>query len=91
MNRCYCLTWDFNDDPALIAEYKRYHEKIWPEITKSIKDEGIRDLEIYLRGTRIRPTFWAARAPKVLSFLACKLLAIKSKTALFVELVVTPR
>jgi len=53
MNRRYCLTLDLNDDPALIAEYKRYHGKIWPEITKSIKDEGILDLEIYLRGTRM--------------------------------------
>jgi L-rhamnose mutarotase len=53
MSRRYCLTLDLNDDPALIAEYRRCHEKIWPEITKSIKDEGILDLEIYLRGTRM--------------------------------------
>ena len=53
MSRRYCLTLDLKDDPALIAEYKRHHEKIWPEITRSIKDEGIRDLEIYLRGTRM--------------------------------------
>jgi L-rhamnose mutarotase len=53
MSRRYCLTLDLKDDPALIAEYKRYHEKIWPEITRSIKDEGIRGLEIYLRGTRM--------------------------------------
>ncbi len=53
MSRRYCLTLDLNDDPALITEYKRYHKAIWPEITKSIKDEGIRDLEIYLRGTRM--------------------------------------
>jgi len=53
MSRRYCLTLDLQDDPLLIAEYKRYHEKIWPEITKSIKDEGILDLEIYLRGTRL--------------------------------------
>jgi L-rhamnose mutarotase len=53
MSRRYCLTLDLKDDPALIAEYKRYHERIWPEITKSIKAEGIRDLEIYLRGTRM--------------------------------------
>ena len=53
MNRRYCLTLDLKDDPKLIAEYKRYHEKIWPEITKSIKDSGIEDLEIYLRGTRM--------------------------------------
>jgi L-rhamnose mutarotase len=53
MNRRYCLTLDLKDDPRLITEYKRYHEKIWPEITKSIKDSGIEDLEIYLLGTRM--------------------------------------
>ena len=53
MNRRFCLTLDLKDDPKLIAEYKRHHEKIWPEITKSIKDAGILDLEIYLRGTRM--------------------------------------
>lgn len=53
MSRRYCLTLDLKDDPILIAEYKRAHQKIWPEITKSIKDAGIHDLEIYLLGTRL--------------------------------------
>jgi len=53
MSRRYCLTLDLQDDPELIAEYKRQHEKIWPEITQSIKDSGIEDLEIYLLGTRM--------------------------------------
>ena len=53
MNRRYCLTLDLQDDPALIAEYRRYHEKIWPEITKSIRDSGIEDMEIYLLGNRL--------------------------------------
>jgi len=53
MNRRYCLTLDLKNDPALIAEYKRYHEKIWPVITKSIRDAGVEDLEIYLFGTRM--------------------------------------
>jgi MFS transporter, FHS family, L-fucose permease len=44
---------DLKDDPKLIAEYRRYHEKIWPEITKSIKHAGIVDLEIYLLDTRM--------------------------------------
>jgi len=51
--RRYCLTLDLKDDPALIAEYRAYHEKIWPEITKSIKDAGIEEMEIYLLGTRM--------------------------------------
>jgi L-rhamnose mutarotase len=53
MTRRYCLTLDLKKDPKLIAEYKRHHEKIWPEITKSIKDAGIVDLEIYQLGTRL--------------------------------------
>ena len=53
MNKRYCLTLDLKDDPALIAEYRRYHQKIWPEITRSIKDSGIVDMEIYLLGTRM--------------------------------------
>lgn len=53
MSRRYCLTLDLQDDPQLIAEYKRYHENVWPEILKSIRDSGIVSLEIYLRGTRM--------------------------------------
>jgi L-rhamnose mutarotase len=53
MNRRFCLALDLKDDTELIAEYKRYHQKIWPEITKSIKDAGVADLEIYLLGTRM--------------------------------------
>lgn len=53
MNRRYCLTLDLKNDPALIAEYKRYHENVWPEILESIRDSGIVDMEIYLLGTRM--------------------------------------
>jgi L-rhamnose mutarotase len=51
--RRFCLTLDLKDDPALIAEYKRYHERVWPEITKSLKEAGVVDMEIYLLGTRM--------------------------------------
>lgn len=53
MTKRYCLTLDLKNDPRLIAEYKRHHERIWPEITKSIKEAGIVDMEIYLLGTRM--------------------------------------
>lgn len=53
MTRRYSLTLDLQDDPKLIAEYKRFHENIWSEITKSIKAAGVLDLEIYLLGTRM--------------------------------------
>ena len=53
MTRRYCLTLDLKNDPALIAEYKRYHRRIWPEITESIRSSGIETMEIYLLGTRM--------------------------------------
>jgi L-rhamnose mutarotase len=53
MNRRFCLTLDLKDDPTLIAEYKRHHEEVWPEIRDSIKNSGIEDMEIYLLGTRM--------------------------------------
>ena len=51
--RRYCLALDLKNDPQLIAEYEKYHEKIWPEITRSLKASGILDLEIYRLGTRM--------------------------------------
>jgi L-rhamnose mutarotase len=50
-----CFTCDLVDNPELIEEYKRYHAKgnAWPEITKSIKDSGIIDMEIYILANRM--------------------------------------
>lgn len=53
MSRRYCLALDLKDDPDLMAEYEKYHEKIWPEITRSIRDSGILDMEIYRTGNRL--------------------------------------
>jgi len=53
MTRRYSLALDLNDDPGLIAEYRKYHENVWPEITESIKAAGIEDMEIYLLGSRL--------------------------------------
>ncbi len=49
----YCLTLDLKDDATLIAEYEAYHQNVWPEILKSIKDSGIESMQIYRLGTRM--------------------------------------
>jgi L-rhamnose mutarotase len=49
----YCLALDLIDDPALIAEYERHHDHIWPEIVESIKSSGIEVLDIYRTGNRL--------------------------------------
>ncbi|ALJ04690.1 L-fucose mutarotase [Pseudalgibacter alginicilyticus] len=49
----YCLALDLVDDPVSIAEYKKHHEKVWTEITESIKKSGIENAEIYCVGNRL--------------------------------------
>ncbi len=49
----YCLALDLKDDPELIAEYEKYHRHVWPEIIESIKDSGIKKLDIYRTGNRL--------------------------------------
>ena len=53
MTRRYCLALVLKDDPDLIAGYERQHESVWPEITRSIRDAGIEDMEIYRVGNRL--------------------------------------
>lgn len=47
------MALDLKDDPALIAAYEAYHEKVWPEILKSIREAGILQMEIYRTGNRL--------------------------------------
>jgi L-rhamnose mutarotase len=51
----YCLALDLKDDPALIEEYEQWHQSgnVWPEIKKSITDNGITNMEIYRLGNRL--------------------------------------
>lgn len=53
MHQKHCFALDLKDDQALIDEYVKYHQAVWPEIIKSIKEAGIEDLEIYLVGNRL--------------------------------------
>jgi L-rhamnose mutarotase len=49
----YCFALDLKEDIKLIEEYKKYHQKIWPEITNSIQSAGIENLDIFLAGNRL--------------------------------------
>jgi L-rhamnose mutarotase len=49
----YALTLDLQDNPDLIAEYERYHERIPDAIDQSIRQAGITDMRIYRLGTRL--------------------------------------
>lgn len=49
----HCLALDLLNDKELINSYKKYHQKVWPEIELSIIDAGIKRLEIYLIENRL--------------------------------------
>lgn len=51
----HCFALDLKDDPKLIERYRAYHAPgaVWPEITRSIREAGILDMEIYLTGNRM--------------------------------------
>lgn len=49
----YFLALDLINDSALIAEYKAYHQNVWPEIIESIKSAGITCLDIYCVANRL--------------------------------------
>ncbi|HRP56747.1 L-rhamnose mutarotase [Agriterribacter sp.] len=49
----YCLALDLKDDPVVVAEYKKIHQDIWPDIRERIKSDGITGMDIYLTGNRL--------------------------------------
>jgi L-rhamnose mutarotase len=49
----YCFTLDLRDEPELIAAYEKHHRAVWPEIVASIKEAGIRNMEIFRWGNRL--------------------------------------
>ena len=49
----YALTLDLKNDQQLIEEYEELHQKVWPEILKSIISSGILNMEIYRMDTRL--------------------------------------
>ena len=49
----YCLALDLKNNLDKIATYKNYHQNVWPEIQKSLRDTGIKNAEIYSTGNRL--------------------------------------
>lgn len=53
--KTYCFALDLHENPALIEEYKRWHQAdtIWPEIVQQVKAPGVVSEEIFLAGNRL--------------------------------------
>ncbi|MCI0584883.1 MAG: L-rhamnose mutarotase, partial [Chloroflexi bacterium] len=51
---------DLRDDPQLIAEYRDWHARVWPEVIDALRGIGIAQMRIFLAGNRL---FMYAEAP----------------------------
>jgi len=51
----YVQLLELKDDPEMIREYKKWHsqEHHWKEIRDGIREVGILEMEIYIRGTQL--------------------------------------
>ncbi len=51
----YCKVLKLQDNKELIEKYKEVHKpgKVWPEITKDIREVGILDMEIYIHQNNV--------------------------------------
>lgn len=52
-NKRYVLTLDLKDDPKAIESYKAHHRAVWPEVLRSLRRVGVREMDIYLLGRRL--------------------------------------
>lgn len=51
--KVYAQTLNLKDDPQAIAQYKAYHQNIWPEVSQALKAVGVQSMEIFLLGRRM--------------------------------------
>jgi L-rhamnose mutarotase len=51
--KTFGLTLMLRDDPAKIEAYKEHHRHVWPEVTDRLRQVGVREMRIFLRGRRM--------------------------------------
>jgi L-rhamnose mutarotase len=48
---------DLVDDPERIAEYRRLHARIWPEVAAGLRSLGLSNMRIWISGRRLFMTY----------------------------------
>ena len=51
--KTYGLTLCLQDDPEKIAAYTEHHRAVWPEVLARLREVGVREMRIFLRGRRM--------------------------------------
>lgn len=49
----YCQTLELPNEPAKITAYVNAHANVWPVIQEGIKEVGILDMQIYIKGNHL--------------------------------------
>jgi len=49
----HVLAVDLKDDPGVVEAYTAHHQRVWPEVLRSLRRAGIADMQIYLLGRRV--------------------------------------
>lgn len=47
------MTLDLRNDPTAIATYRKHHQQVWPEVLAALREVGVMDMRIWLRGNRM--------------------------------------
>ncbi|HLZ29190.1 MAG TPA: L-rhamnose mutarotase [Chloroflexota bacterium] len=51
--KSFGLTLNLQDDAEKVAEYRRFHQAVWPAVTARLRECGIHRMQIFLRGRRM--------------------------------------
>ena len=51
--KSFGFTLNLRDDPEVIASYKEYHRRVWPDVEKTLRNLGVRKFRIFLHGRRL--------------------------------------
>jgi L-rhamnose mutarotase len=49
----YALTVNLKNDSSVVETYRRYHERVWPEVLQSLREAGVERMDIHLLGRQL--------------------------------------
>jgi L-rhamnose mutarotase len=53
VTKVYGRMIDLRDDQEKVDAYVRYHAEVWPEVLEGLRQDGVTDMKIFLRGRRM--------------------------------------
>ncbi len=51
--KTYAQALDLKNDPQVLADYKKYHREVWPEVIAGLRQIGISKMKIFLAGNHL--------------------------------------